>query len=250
MSQSACDSFSRRLGVLGGMSWESTQSYYRLLNEGVRARRGGLHSAPLLLWSVDFAEIATLQHAGDWDGTAQRLGQAAAAMARAGAGALLLATNTMHKVAAEIEQTGGIPLLHIADATGAALRGAGHHRVGLLGTRFTMEDGFYAERLQHWGIETLVPESAERERIHAVIYHELCLGQIEEASRQAYRASIERLAARGATAMVLGCTEIALLLRPQDSTLPLFDTTELHCAMGVDWLCGSAPVTGQAPPDR
>ncbi len=227
----------RLLGVLGGMSWTSTEAYYRGLNEGVAARLGGLHSARLVLHSVDFAPLAQAQHAGDWPATAHTLRAAAAGLAAAGAQALLLATNTMHVVAAEVEEAAGIPLLHIADPTAAALLAAGYHRVGLLATRFTMEQDFYLERLRGRGLEVLVPGAADRELVHRVIYDELVHDVVTAGSRSAYAAVVDRLAGRGAEAVVLGCTEIGLLLRPGDAGLPLLDTTALHVAAGVDWLC-------------
>ncbi len=227
----------RLLGVLGGMSWTSTEAYYRGLNEGVAARLGGLHSARLVLHSVDFAPVAQAQHAGDWHLTAGLLGDAAAGLAAAGAGALLLATNTMHAVAGAVEEAAGIPLLHIADPTAAALLVAGHRRVGLLATRFTMEEDFYVERLRGHGLDVVVPGAADRAMVHRVIYDELVVDVVREESRDAYREVVGRLGAAGAEAVILGCTEIGLLLHDGDTDLPLVDTTVLHVAAGVDWLC-------------
>jgi aspartate racemase len=227
----------RLLGVLGGMSWTSTSAYYRGLNEGVAARLGGLHSARVLLHSVDFAPVAEAQHVGDWPATARILGEAAAGLARGGAEALLLATNTMHKVAAEVEAVGGIPLLHIADPTADALLAAGHQSVGLLATRFTMEEDFYVERMRGRGLDVIVPGAADRDEVHRVIYEELVHDVVRPESREAYLRVVDRLSAAGADAVVLGCTEIGMLLRPGDASLPLVDTTELHVAAGVDWLC-------------
>jgi aspartate racemase len=227
----------RLLGVLGGMSWTSTEAYYRGLNEGVAARLGGLHSARLVLHSVDFDPVARAQHAGDWDATAGILGEAAAGLAAAGAEALILATNTMHRVAGALEETAGIPLLHIADPTAAALLAAGHRRVGLLATRFTMEEGFYVDRLRDRGLDVVVPEAEDRTLVHRIIYDELVVDVVRAQSRAAYREVVARLAAAGAEAVVLGCTEIGLLLRDGDTDVPLFDTTALHVAAGVDWLC-------------
>ncbi len=227
----------RLLGVLGGMSWTSTEAYYRGLNEGVAARLGGLHSARLVLHSVDFAPVAQAQHAGDWDATTRVLGGAAAGLAAAGAEALLLATNTMHVVAGAVEEAAGIPLLHIADPTADALLAAGHRRVGLLATRFTMEEPFYVERLRDRGLEVVVPGAADRELVHRVIYDELVVDVVRDESREAYRDVVARLAAEGAEAVVLGCTEIGLLLHEGDTDVPLVDTTALHVAAGVDWLC-------------
>jgi aspartate racemase len=230
----------RYIGLLGGMSWESTAEYYRLLNRGVAKRAGGLHSAPLILHSVDFAEIAELQRAGDWATAGARLAEAARGLEAAGAKALVLCTNTMHHVAAPIEAAVGIPLLHIVDPTGAALRAAGVRRVGLLGTRFTMELPFWRDRLrERFGIELLVPGSPDRAEVHRIIYEELCRGRIEEASRAAYVTVIERLAAEGTEAVILGCTEIGLLVRPSDSPLPVFDTTVLHSEAAVDFCVDS-----------
>ncbi|HLL17181.1 MAG TPA: aspartate/glutamate racemase family protein [Rubrivivax sp.] len=228
----------RVLGVLGGMSWESTAIYYRLLNQGVSRRRGGLHSAPLLLHSVDFAPIAALQAAHDWAGAAVVLGGAAVGLKEAGAQALLLATNTMHKVADAIEAAGGLRLLHIADATGAALQAAGVRRAALLGTRFTMEDpAIVQDRLQQrFGVATLVPDAAGRAVMHNVIYNELCRGVVSDSSRDAVVALIRGLRADGAEAVILGCTEITLLIDSACSPLPVFDTTALHASAAVSWL--------------
>jgi len=228
----------RTLGVLGGMSWESTALYYRLINQGVARRLGGLHSAPLLLHSVDFAPIAAQQAAGDWAGAAATLGAAAAGLKRAGAQALVLATNTMHKLAAEIAAVGGLPLLHIADAAGAALRAAGVQRAALLGTRFTMEDpAIVIDPLaQRHGLRVLVPGADGRALLHRVIYDELCRGVISDASRAAVVAVIEQQRAAGAQAVILGCTEVTLLVDQACSPLPVFDTTALHCAAAVDWM--------------
>ena len=229
----------RLLGLIGGMSWESTALYYRLLNQGVAARRGGLHSAPVLLHSVDFAPIAALQSAHDWPGAAQSLGLVGAGLRRAGAQALLLATNTMHKVAAQIEDAAGLPLLHIADATGAALRQAGHRRVALLGTRYTMQDpSIVAQRLQaSFGVDVLTPADGEQERLHRVIYDELCRGQVRPGSRDEALRLVEALRGRGAEAVILGCTELTLLIDGAGAALPVFDSTALHAATAVDWIC-------------
>jgi aspartate racemase len=229
----------RTLGIIGGMSWESTAVYYRLINQGVAARMGGLHSAPLLIHSLDFAAIAAAQAAGDWAGLARQLGEAARGLAQAGAGALLVATNTMHKLADALQEAAGVPLLHIADATGAALQAAGVKRAGLLGTRFTMEDAaIVRDRLAaRFGVQTRLPAAAARAEVHRVIYEELCRGRVEPASRAAYVGVIEALRADGAEAVILGCTEIGLLIGPADSPLPVFDTTTLHAAAAVDWIC-------------
>ncbi|MGL6152668.1 MAG: aspartate/glutamate racemase family protein [Aeromonas sobria] len=222
------------IGLLGGMSWESTVSYYQALNRGVRVQLGGLHSARVLLNSVDFAEIERLQHAGDWPATARLLAAEARKLQDGGADFLLIGTNTMHKVAPEIEAAIDIPLLHIADATAAKLQADGITRVGLLGTSFTMEQDFYKGRLQdRFGLAVLVPDEAGRERVHRIIYDELCLGEIRESSRAEYLAIIKELAAAGAEAVILGCTEIALLVGDAKAAVPLYDTTAIHADAAV-----------------
>ena len=233
----------RTLGVLGGMSWESTAVYYRLLNQGVAARLGGLHSAALLLHSVDFADIAARQSAGDWAGAAAQLGAAARGLQSAGAQGLLLATNTMHKVAPEIQAAApGLPLLHIADATATALKAAGVRHASLLGTRFTMEDdGIVRARLQAQGLTVSVPLAEDRERMHRVIYEELVRGIIRPTSRADVVALIARQAARGAQGVILGCTEIGLLIDEACSPLPVFDTTVLHAQAAVHWMLEPSP---------
>ncbi|WP_174874958.1 aspartate/glutamate racemase family protein [Vogesella oryzae] len=228
----------RYLGLLGGMSWESTLHYYQQINEGVRERLGGLHSAPLLLHSVDFAPVADLQQRGEWQALGAQLACAAQGLVQAGARGLLLCTNTMHKVAPQIEAAVDVPLLHIADPTITALQAAGVRRVGLLATGFTMEQDFYRQRLAAAGLAVLLPDAADRSEVHRVIFDELCLGQVLAASRERYRAIIGRLQAAGAEAVILGCTEIGMLLQPEHSPLPLFDTTALHAAAAVTWLQG------------
>ncbi|MDR7332761.1 aspartate/glutamate racemase family protein [Roseateles asaccharophilus] len=230
----------KTLGVLGGMSWESTQHLYALLNRGVAARLGGLHSAQLVLHSVDFAPIAAMQAEGDWAEAARVLGEAAMGLRRAGAEALLIATNTMHKVAADVERAAGLPVLHIVDATAEALRAAGVKRAGLLATRFTMEQGFYRDRLwERFGIEAIVPDEAGRAAVHRVIYEELCRGRFEPASRELLRAQVAALADRGAQAVILGCTELGLLLPAgSPAALPLFDSTDLQARAAVHWMLG------------
>jgi aspartate racemase len=225
----------KTLGLLGGMSWESTVPYYRIINERVRERLGGLHSAKLVLNSVDFAEIEALQHAGDWDVAGALLAVAARGLRSAGAEAIVLCTNTMHLVAPAIETAVDIPLLHIADATAKRIRAAGLTCVALLGTRFTMEQAFYRERIEAAGIAVLTPDPVQRERVHRVIYDELCLGRILDASRDDYRAIIADLDARGAQGVILGCTEIGLLLGEDDADVPVFDTTHIHAAAAADW---------------
>lgn len=227
----------RTLGLLGGMSWESTLPYYRWINEGVRARLGGLHSARLLLHSVDFQEIADLQRSGDWETAGDVLASAAQGLSRAGAQGIVLCTNTMHEVAAAITAAiAPLPLLHIADATADAIRAAGLTCVGLLGTRFTMEREFYVGRLrERYGLDVRVPEAAARERVHRVIYEELCLGKVREESRLAFRQIMQQLVAAGAQGIILGCTEITLLVGAGDAAVPLFDTTRLHADAAVAW---------------
>jgi len=229
----------RQLGVLGGMSWESTASYYRLLNQGVRARLGGLHSAPLLLHSVDFAEIAALQAAGDWSAAGALLADAAKRLEDAGATALLLATNTMHKVAPAIESAVAIPLLHIGDAVGQALQHRAVRQVALLGTRFTMQETFYRERLEgRFGIQVMLPDAEQMAEIDRVIFAELCQGVFRGEARAYYLDCLARLHEQGAEAAILGCTEIGLLLEHEQAALPLLDSTQEHVAMGLAWLLG------------
>lgn len=230
----------KTLGIVGGMSWESTQHLYALINRGIATRLGGLHSAQLVLHSVDFAPIAAMQSAGDWAGAARMLGDAAAGLQRAGAEALLIATNTMHLVAGEIERAAGLPVLHIVDATAEALRAAGVKRAGLLATRFTMEQGFYRERMwARHGIELITPDEAGRAAVHRLIYDELCRGRFEPAGRELLRAQVAALAERGAQAAILGCTELGLSLPAGSSAaLPLFDSTDLQARSAVDWMLG------------
>jgi aspartate racemase len=226
----------KTIGLLGGMSWESTATYYRLVNEGVKGRLGGLHSARVVLYSVDFAPIERLQHRGAWDEAGRALAEAAARVEAAGADFLAICTNTMHKLAPQVERGISIPLLHIADATAEAVREAGLDRVGLLGTRFTMEQDFYRGRMaERHGIEVLIPDEPARETVHRVIYDELCRGRVRDESRTALVKIIEALAGRGAQGVVLGCTELPLLLRPQDAPIPVFDTTEIHARRAVAW---------------
>lgn len=228
----------RCLGVIGGMSWESTLLYYRLLNRHVAARLGGLHSARLVLHSVDFAPLAAMQQRGDWDAAAALLGDAARGLAAAGAQGLVLATNTMHKVAARIEAAAALPLLHIADATAAAVKAAGIGRVALLGTRYTMEDAsIVQQRLrEHHGVDVVTPAAADRATVHRVIYDELCRGIVADASRAEFVAVIERLRAHGAEGVILGCTEITLLIDAAASPLPVFDSTALHAQAAAEWM--------------
>jgi aspartate racemase len=228
------------IGLIGGMSWESSAEYYRIVNERVRDRLGGLASARCLMWSFDFAEIEALQQSGDWDAATARMIEAAQRLERGGADFLLICTNTMHRMADAVQAAVGLPLLHIADPTAARIKAAGLRRVGLLGTAFTMEQDFYKGRLaRRHGLEVLVPEDADRATIHRIIYEELVQGRVEPASRAAYRDVIARLVARGAEAVILGCTEIMLLVRAEDSAVPLFDTTTLHAEAAVDRALGT-----------
>ena len=223
----------RRIGLIGGMSWESTAVYYRLLNQLVREELGGLHSAECVLYSVDFAEIQAMQASGSWDVAAERLSNAARVLEGAGVDMVLICTNTMHKVADLVEASVSVPLLHLADTTAEAVRAAGVRTVGLLGTAFTMEQDFYRDRLASHGLEVLVPEAEDRTLVHRVIFDELCLGVVKDASRDAFRAAIARLAERGAQGVILGCTEIELLIGQHDSPVPVFPTTRLHAEAAV-----------------
>ncbi|KUR76998.1 aspartate/glutamate racemase family protein [Novosphingobium sp. FSW06-99] len=224
----------KTLGLLGGLSWESSAEYYRLINQGVRDALGPTHSAQILLWSFNFAELEAMQHAGDWPTLTARMVDAARRLEEAGADTLLICSNTMHQCASAIEAQTAIPLLHIIDPTAQAIRAAGLTRIGLIGTRFTMERDFYKGRLaDHHGLDVIVPDAEDRAEVHRVIYQELVAGRIESSSREAYRGIIGRLVARGAQAIVLGCTEIMLLIGAEDSPVPLFDTTVLHAGGAV-----------------
>ena len=229
----------KTIGLIGGMSWESTVPYYRLINEMVKARLGGLHSARIILFSADFHEVERLQSAAQWDEAGALLAGAARSLESAGAEFLVLCTNTMHKVAHSIESSVSIPLLHIADATAESIKQAGVRTVGLLGTRFTMEQEFYRDRLkQNHGIDVLIPGETDRYIIHQVIYEELVLGKLNPVSRDEYRRIIGDLVARGVEGIILGCTEISLLVKADDSIVPLFDTTSIHAAAAVEWSLG------------
>ncbi|KPJ51978.1 MAG: aspartate racemase [Planctomycetes bacterium DG_58] len=224
------------IGLLGGMSWESTAEYYRLVNEGVKERLGGLHSARILMYSVDFEPIEKLQHAGEWAEAARILIDAARRIEAGGADFLVICTNTMHKLADEISHATGIPILHIADATADRIKSAGMSRVGLLGTKFTMEEEFYKGRLaERHGLDVLIPNDEDRQRVHDVIYDELCVGKIREESKRGFARIIDDLVGRGAEGIILGCTEIGLLVKSGDVDVPLFDTTAIHAAKAVEW---------------
>ncbi len=226
----------KTIGMIGGMSWESSLEYYRIINETVRERLGGLHSAKCLLYSVDFAEIEALQREGRWEEATQAMIAAARQVESGGADFILICTNTMHKMADEVQRGLSIPLLHIADATAEQIRARGLRKIGLIGTRFTMEENFYKGRLvEGYGLEVLIPEPAEREIIHRVIYDELCLGKIEPDSRVNFLRIMQGLANKGAQGIILGCTEIGLLVDARDSTLPLFDTTRIHAEAAVSF---------------
>jgi aspartate racemase len=225
----------KTIGIIGVMSWESTVTYYRLINEGVKQQLGGLHSARCIVYSVDFHDIEQLQRSGAWDAAGEMLADAARALHQAGADIIVLATNTMHKAAAQIEAAVPLPLLHIADTTAAAINQAGFSRVGFLGTKFTMEQPFYLQRLQQQGIEVVLPNDAERDTIHRIIYQELCQGIVNPESKQAYRRIMAGLAWQGVDAIVLGCTEIGLLVGKADAAIPLLDTTALHAAAAVSF---------------
>jgi aspartate racemase len=226
----------KTIGMLGGMSWESSLEYYRILNETVKERLGGLHSAKCVMVSVDFAEIEDLQQAGKWDQATNLMIQAARQVVAGGADCLLICTNTMHLMADAVQEAISVPLLHIADATAEAIKGRGVSTTGLLGTRFTMDMDFYRGRLESLhGLKVLVPEEKDKDFVHHVIYNELCLGRVRDTSKRSYLRIIDRLAAEGAEAVILGCTEIGLLVKSEDSPVPLFDTTRIHAQAAVDF---------------
>ena len=224
----------KTIGLLGGMSWESTALYYRLINEGIKARLGGLHSARIAMVSVDFQEIESMQHRGDWDGAANALIDAARSIEAAGADFLLICTNTMHKVADQVESAINIPLLHLADATALAIKQQGISTVGLLGTAFTMQQDFYKGRLAHHNLDVLVPNATDIEQVHRIIYEELCFGVVKPESRQVYLGVMDNLRNQGAQAIIEGCTEIVLLVQQQHTDIPLFDTTAIHAQAAVE----------------
>lgn len=224
----------KTIGMIGGMSWESSIEYYRIINETVKEKLGGLHSAKSLMYSVDFAEIEALQHAGRWDEATQAMIEAAKHVEAGGADFVVICTNTMHKMADEVEAAIGIPLLHIADATAEAIKAKGLSKVGLLGTRFTMEEDFYRGRLvEKHGLEVLIPDGDDREIVHRIIYDELVLGEIKSESGEAYKHIIKKLIVAGVQGIILGCTEIGLLVKEEDSSVPTFDTTYIHAVSAV-----------------
>jgi aspartate racemase len=225
----------KTIGLIGGMSWESSAEYYRIINQETNRRLGGVHSAQSLMWSFDFEEIKRLQHEGEWDKLAEAMKEAAIRLERGGADFLVICTNTMHRLADAVSSAAGIPLLHIADPTADKIKAAGLQRIGLLGTAFTMEQDFYKGRLQQsHGLDVIVPDAEDRCIVHEIIYKELVLGRIRPESRQAYREIIARLIERGAQGIILGCTEIMLLVKEEDSAVPLFDTTTIHAVAAVD----------------
>ncbi|HCR86923.1 MULTISPECIES: aspartate/glutamate racemase family protein [Psychrobacter] len=237
LSKNSCKQ--RTLGIIGGMSWESTESYYRLINEGIKARLGNLHSADLLIHSVDFAPIEALQAKGAWDEMGKVLANSGKRLQAAGAQGLLIATNTMHKVVDDVQAATNLPIIHIADVTAAAIKQQGLTKVALLGTQFTMTENFYKQRLIDAGLQVLIPETGARAEVHRIIYEELCQGQLLDSSRQYYQQVTENLADKGAKGVILGCTEIGLLIQQADSPIPVFDTTAIHAAAAVDFLLSS-----------
>lgn len=228
LSKNSCKQIT--LGIIGGMSWESTESYYRLINEGIKARLGNLHSADLLIHSVDFAPIEILQAKGAWDEMGKVLANSGKRLQAAGAQGLLIATNTMHKVVDDVQAATNLPIIHISDVTAAAIKQQGLTKVALLGTQFTMTENFYKQRLIDAGLQVLIPETGAREEVHRIIYEELCQGQLLDSSRQYYQQVIEDLADKGTEGVILGCTEIGLLIQQADSPIPVFDTTAIHAA--------------------
>jgi aspartate racemase len=235
------------IGLLGGMSWESTADYYRIINREVRERLGGLHSAKIVMYSLDFGPVAGLQQKEDWQGLTALMADGAGILERGGADFFLICTNTMHKVSDDVERVVNIPLLHIVDATAAEIRKVGISTVGLLGTRFTMEDGFFHNRLSSgYGLEVVIPEESGRRAVHGIIYDELCRGEVRDSSREELGAVIEDLRADGAEGIILGCTELPILIGVGDSALPIFDTTRIHALGAVDLALGEGPAPGAA----
>ncbi len=229
----------KMIGLIGGMSWESSQHYYRIINEQAMERQGRPHSAKSLMWSMDFGEIEALQHAGKWDELTDKMTEAAGKLELAGADFIVICTNTMHRMAEQIEQTISVPLLHIADATAIKIQQAGIKKIGLLGTAFTMEQDFYKGRLtEKFGLDVIIPDTADRKIVHDIIYQELVSGIINEASREQYKTIIRKMINKGAEGIILGCTEIMLLISQNDCAVPVFDTTEIHALAAVDYALG------------
>lgn len=239
-AQQQRDSLQKTLGIIGGMSWESTESYYRLINEGIKAELGNLHSADLLIHSVDFAPINKLQAQGAWDEMGAIIASSAKRLQAAGAQGLLIATNTMHKVVDEVQAATGLPIIHIADVTATAIKLKGLTKIALLGTQFTMTQDFYKQRLIDAGLQVLIPDKDAQQEVHRVINEELCQGQFLDSSRQYYSQVIQDLANEGAEGVILGCTEIGLLIKQEDSLIPVFDTTAIHAAAAVEFLLDNA----------
>ena len=239
-AQQQRDSLQKTLGIIGGMSWESTESYYRLINEGIKAELGNLHSADLLIHSVDFAPINKLQAQGDWDEMGAIMASSAKRLQAAGAQGLLIATNTMHKVVDDVQAATNLPIIHIADVTATAIKLKGLTKIALLGTQFTMTQDFYKQRLVDAGLQVLIPDKDAQQEIHRVINEELCQGQFLDSSRQYYSQVIQDLANEGAEGVILGCTEIGLLIKQEDSSIPVFDTTAIHAAAAVEFLLDNA----------
>jgi aspartate racemase len=230
------DTIMKTIGMLGGMSWESSLEYYRIVNESVKNKLGGFHSAKCVLYSVDFEEVEKLQHLGDWDELTRLMMDAAKRLERAGADFVVICTNTMHKMAGEVEDVIGIPLLHIVDVTADAIRADGNTRVGLLGTKFTMEQDFYKGRLKEkHGLEVLIPSEEERQIVHDILYSELCMGEIKDLSKNKFKDIIQNLVDRGAQGVILGCTEIPLIVDQEDYAIPVYDTTALHAEAAVEF---------------
>ena len=240
MSAQQYTSENKTLGIIGGMSWESTQSYYRLINEGIKAELGNLHSADLLIHSVDFAPIGALQAQGRWEELGDIMVNSGKRLKAGGADGILIATNTMHKVAEQVQTATGLPIIHIADATANVIKQKGLTKIALLGTQFTMTEDFYKQRLIDAGLQVLIPDTNARAEIHRIIYDELCQGQLLDSSRQYYQQVIEDLAEQGAEGVILGCTEIGLLIKQVDSPIPVFDTTAIHAAAAVQFLLADA----------
>jgi aspartate racemase len=225
----------KTIGLIGGMSWESSQEYYRIINETAREKLGGLHSAQSLMFSFDFAEIEELQHSGNWEKATRRMVEAAQSLEKGGADFVLICTNTMHKMAQEVQDSIAVPLLHIADPTGEAIKAKGITKIALLGTKFTMEQDFYKGRLaDKFGLEVAVPDEADQQIIHDIIYEELCMGVIKDDSRKRYQSIIQKLKAQGVEGVILGCTEITLLIKQDDTDLPIFDTTQIHAKAAIE----------------